>query len=149
MVNSKNFICLNWTMANRRIIRSTIQWNFMIIFVNVIFCLKFANPYFIYILSTFYVLFVFALLRLILICFSAEPKKSLLPCVGPSPDSKKIFFFWLLVWDDKLLSTQKITTFLAKLLLKLLEPSQSNAIPWLLKVNFLFIEFLTKLSWLC
>ena len=40
------------------------------------------------------------------------------------------FAFWLPVWDDEVLGTPKITTFLAKPLPKLYEPFQSNAIPW-------------------
>ena len=58
--------------------------------------------------------------------FSASPVLSLTPRVDPSP---KKLFFWLSVWDDELLSTPKITRFLAKSLSKLLEPSPSNAIP--------------------
>ena len=51
-----------------------------------------------------------------------------MPWVGPSPNTKKLFF-QLSVWDDELLLTPKITTFLGTSLPKLLEPSPSNVIP--------------------
>ena len=46
----------------------------------------------------------------------------------------------------QLLSTPKITTFLAKPLPKLRQTSASNTVPRLLSVNLLFIVFLTNLS---
>ena len=44
---------------------------------------------------------------------SAATVLSLMPSVGTSPINKKLFL-WLSVWDDKVLSTPKIATFLAK-----------------------------------
>ena len=89
--------------------------------------------------------FVFALLKLMLIFFSSAPVLSLMLRVRPSPITKKLFFR-LSVWDNELLSTPKTTIFLAKSLPKLHEPSPSNAIPWPLKVNLLFIVFLTNVT---
>ena len=51
-----------------------------------------------------------------------------MPSFGPSPDTKKLLSR-LLIWDDELLSTSKITTFLEKSLPKHHEPASSNATP--------------------
>ena len=71
-------------------------------------------------------IFAFLLVKLILSFFSDEPKIPVIPWVGPSPNTKK-FFSRLSVWNDQLLSTPKITTFLAKSLPKFHEPAPSNA----------------------
>ena len=56
---------------------------------------------------------------LILNCFSTAPVLSLIPSVGPSTNTENLFF-QLSVSGDELLSTSKITTFLAKSLSKLM-----------------------------
>ena len=50
------------------------------------------------------------------------------------------------VCDDELLSTPKITTFLANSIPKLHEPSASNAISQPLSINLLLIGFLSNLN---
>ena len=55
--------------------------------------------------------FVFPLLKF----FSAAQTLSLIPLVGTSRNTKRIFF-WLSVWDDEVLPTPQITASLAKLL---------------------------------
>ena len=60
----------------------------------------------------------FALLKLILNFFSDEPKRPLTPKGGPTPSTKKIFL-QLSPWDDELLSTPKIITFVAVSLSKI------------------------------
>ena len=57
----------------------------------------------------------FALLKLILNFFSGDPTLPLTAQVEPSPSNKKIFL-QLSAWDDKLLSTSKMTTFVEMLL---------------------------------
>ena len=56
--------------------------------------------------------FVFAVLKLILNFHSAASMLSLIPSINPSPNNKKLFL-GLSVWDDEVLSTTKITEFLA------------------------------------
>ena len=73
--------------------------------------------------------FVFALVNPILSFFSAVPTLSLISSVGLLPNTKKLFF-WLSLWDDQVLSTPKIETFLPKSLPKPYESVPSNAIPW-------------------
>ena len=70
----------------------------------------------------------FALLKLILDVFSGEPKLQLIPKVGPSPSTKKLFLR-LSARYGELLSTSKIIKFLTVTLLKLNEAALSNAIP--------------------
>ena len=65
--------------------------------------------------------------KLILYFFFREPKLQLISAVGHSPNNK--LFLQLSKWDDELLSTPKITTFLAKSLPKLHEHFPSNAFP--------------------
>ena len=60
--------------------------------------------------------------------FSDASVLSLISPVSPSPNTKKLFF-WLLVWDDELLSKWKITTFLANSLPNFHKLFPSNAIP--------------------
>ena len=48
--------------------------------------------------------------KLILNFFSGKPKLPLIPKVGPSHSTKKLFL-GLLAWDDELLSIPKIITF--------------------------------------
>lgn len=67
--------------------------------------------------------------------FSGAPKLLLIPEVSPSPNIRKSFLR-LSVWDDKLLRTPKITTFLARPLPKIYEPYPSNAIPYQLHTYF-------------
>ena len=50
------------------------------------------------------------------------------------------------MWDDKLLSTPKTTTFLAKSSPNFHELSPSNAIPQPLKMNLLLIAFIVNLT---
>ena len=78
------------------------------------------------------------IVKLILDFFSTAPVQSLMPWVRPWPNTKKLFSL-LSVWDDELLSTPKIVTFLVKSLRKLHESSPSNAIPQSLQVKLLFI----------
>ena len=59
--------------------------------------------------------------------FSGEPKLPLIPNVGPSPSTKKLFLRFS-AWNDDLLSTPKIITFLGKSLSKIHEPAISNVI---------------------
>ena len=66
--------------------------------------------------------------KVILNFFSGAPKLSLIPKVYHSPDTKNAFL-QSSVWDDKLLSTPKITKFLASSLPKFYETAPSNAIP--------------------
>ena len=61
--------------------------------------------------------------------FPPVPTISSISSVGPSPGTRKLFL-WLSVWDDELLSTAKITTFLAKWLPKLHVPAPSNGISY-------------------
>ena len=49
---------------------------------------------------------------------SGKPKLPLIPKVGSSTNTKKLFL-WLSAWDDELLSAPKIITFLAVSLPKL------------------------------
>ena len=77
----------------------------------------------------------FVLLKLILNFFSVDPKLPLIPQVGPSPSTKKLFL-QLSAWEDGLLSTTKIATFLAKSLSKSHEPRLSNVIPYPLYIHF-------------
>ena len=72
--------------------------------------------------------FVFAFLKLILNIFPGAAKLLLMPKVSPSPKIKKTFLI-LSRWDDELLSTPNIITFLAKSSLKFHKPFPSNAIP--------------------
>ena len=60
--------------------------------------------------------------------FFALPILLLISSVGPSPYTKKLFLR-LSTWIDELLSTPKITTFLAKVLPELHEPAPTHAIP--------------------
>ena len=60
--------------------------------------------------------------------FSGEWNLALIPEFDPLPYFKKSFLR-LSVWDYELLSTAKITTFLAKSLPKFHEPAPSNTIP--------------------
>ena len=69
---------------------------------------------------------------------------SLIPAIGPSPNAKKLLFR-LSLFDGELLSTPKMTTFLAKSLPKLHEPP-SIAIPRPLWVNLLLIALFTNLT---
>ena len=89
--------------------------------------------------------FVFALLKLIAYVFSAAPVLPLIASVGPSPNTRKLLLL-LSVWDDEVLSTPKITTFLAKSLPKLHEPSPSNATLQPLQENLLSLLLLTMLT---
>ena len=89
--------------------------------------------------------FVFVLLKLILIFFYASPVLSFIPSVDLSPDTKK-YFFRLSVWNDEILSKQKITTVLAKSVTEIHETSPSNAIPWPLSMSFNLIALLTNLT---
>ena len=57
--------------------------------------------------------------------FSGAAKLPLIPWVGPSLNIEKLFV-WLSEWDDELLSTPKIITFLAKSLSKLHKAALSN-----------------------
>ena len=59
--------------------------------------------------------------------FSGEPKLPLIEKIGPPPNSKKVFL-QLSAWDDEILSTSKIITFLVMPLLKLHEPALPNVI---------------------
>ena len=61
--------------------------------------------------------------------FSAVLMLSWRSSVGPSANTKK--FLQLSVWDDEIVSPQKITTFPAKSLPKLHEPAPSDVILWL------------------
>ena len=67
--------------------------------------------------------------------YSGEPNFPLIPNAGLSPNIKKVFLR-LSEWDDELLSTPKIITFLAMLLSKLHQPTLSNVIPYLLYTYF-------------
>ena len=71
---------------------------------------------------------VFALLKLTLKCSSSAPMLPLISSVGPSPNTKKLFF-QLSVWDNELISTPKIMTFLTMPLPKLPELNLPNAVP--------------------
>ena len=86
----------------------------------------------------------FALVKWILNSFSGQPKLPLIPKVGPSPNIKKLFLR-LSEWDNELLSTPKIITFLAVSLLKLYQPVLSNVIPYPLYTNFSLSIFFTIL----
>ena len=55
-------------------------------------------------------------------------------------------FFLLSVWDDEVLLTPEITTFLAKPVPKLHAPAPSNAISKSLYANLLLIAFVTNLT---
>ena len=77
----------------------------------------------------------FTLLKLILNFYSGEAKLPLIPKAGPSPNITKLFL-GLSEWDDELLSTPKMITFLAMSLTKLHELDRSNAIPQLLYTCF-------------
>ena len=88
--------------------------------------------------------FVLALLTLILYFFCSEPKLPLIPQVGPSPSTKKLFLL-LPVWDHELLATSKISIFLGISLLKLHEPALSNVIPYPLYTYFSLSRFFTRL----
>ena len=68
------------------------------------------------------------LLKLILNFFSGAPKLPLILNVSLSHDIKKLFLR-LSVWDDELLSTPKIITFLAYTLPKFHSPFSPNASP--------------------
>ena len=64
--------------------------------------------------------------------------------VGPSPSIKKLFL-GLSAWDDQPLSVPKITTFLAKSLLKFCVPFPWNATPQPWYTHFCLSEFFTIL----
>ena len=146
-------------MVKWKIVQSTIQWNFTlfifckilqypslikIIPIYVIFHLEFVNLWgsftYKYLSSPLWWKlkqnFVFSLLKLILNIFSVSLVLSLMPWVWPSLNTKKLFFR-LSVWDDKLLSTPKITTFLAKSLPNLHEPCSINII----KFTFYWVSY--------
>lgn len=57
--------------------------------------------------------FGFALVKLILTCFSAVSTLSLISSIVPSPNTKTLFL-QLSIWDGEISSTPKIITFTAK-----------------------------------
>ena len=57
--------------------------------------------------------FGFALVKLMLNCFSAVSTLSLISSIGPSSNTKKLFL-QLQIWDGEISSTPKIITFTAK-----------------------------------
>ena len=80
------------------------------------------------------------MLTLILNSFSCEPNVPIIPKVGPLPNYKK-----LSEWDDALLSTPKLITFLAKSLWKHNELTLSNVISYPLSKYFSLSIFFTIL----
>ena len=76
--------------------------------------------------------------------FSGDPKLPSIPKSGPSLNIETLFL-QLSEWDNELLSTPKIITFLAKSLPKLQESTVSNIIPYLLYTYFLLSVFFTIL----
>ena len=80
----------------------------------------------------------FALVKLILSFFSCEPKLPLIPKLNLHLILKKLFFR-LSLWDDELLSTPKIITFLLIALSKLHEPALLNAIPYPIYTIHMFV----------
>ena len=78
----------------------------------------------------------FALLKLILNFFCGEPKLPLNRKVGPSTRTIKLFLGFS-AWDDELLSTPKVVTFLKVSLLKLYESALSIS-----AISFLYPYFL-------
>ena len=80
----------------------------------------------------------FALVKLILSFFSCEPKLPLIPKLNLHLILKKLFFR-LSLWDDELLSTPKIITFLLITLSKLHEPALLNAIPYPIYTIHMFV----------
>ena len=88
--------------------------------------------------------FCLSLLKLILNFFSAAPVLPLVSSVDLSPNTKKVFLR-LSVWDDELLSTLKLMTFLAKSLPELHQCKTSNAIPKPLYTYLLSSKFFAML----
>ena len=84
------------------------------------------------------------MLTLILNSFSCEPNVPIIPKFGPLPNYKKLFL-WLSEWNDALLSTPKLITFLAKSLWKHNELTLSNVISYPLSKYFSLSIFFTIL----
>ena len=78
----------------------------------------------------------FALLKLTLNFFCGEPKLPLNRKVGPSTSTIKLLLGFS-AWDDELLSTLKVVTFLKVSLLKLYESALSIS-----AISFLYHYFL-------
>ena len=76
--------------------------------------------------------------------FCGHAKLPLSPKLGLSPNVKRIFLR-LSEWDDELLSTSKIITFLALPLSKPHQPALSNVIPYPLYSDFSLSIFLAML----